>query len=198
MAVTWSWGERVASRWIACGLLVACSDEAPAPLGASAPPSSSVEAPPAPLFRYVMLEQDAKDLDERVAEHARIARAESLIPIVHLSTVWNTGGRLRKHKDDPEVQQALRGVYLIDIDFPSADECTGTCPNAWADVGLLCSTWAQTLYVVDERGRPGAPSATPGKNGPESAAENAEMIAAFRRLYDRGDRERCMGLRHSR
>src|SRR5689334_15737121 len=99
---------------LALVLLAACGEHPPAPPEAAAPSASaSVEAPSAPPFRWVVLEQAAPDLDARVAEHARVARAEALLPTVHLSTTWNTGGTLRQHKDHPEVKRALEGIYLI-------------------------------------------------------------------------------------
>lgn len=184
----------------ACGPSSTAPVEAPAPVEASVPPKPArFERPTGRGFRWVELEHADPDLDVRVAEHARIAREElGLLPIVHIATQWNTGGRLRLHKDAPEVHRALEGIYLIEIRTEEPDCAEDPCRNAWAAVDRMCMTWAPALHIVDARGRPGGLSATAGKSGPRTAQQNAEMLAAFRQAHDEGKRQSCLALHAQR
>jgi hypothetical protein len=123
------------------------------------------------------------DLDALVAHHARTAVSLGLKPIVHIRTHWNSGISLRMHRGERRVQHALRAWYLIEIDMEDYSEATS---NRWGRLDILCG-YAQTLHAVAADGSLSPPSATPGKFGPQTAAENALMLESFRKLSDESE-----------
>ena len=144
---------------------------------------------PSATSRWAIASAEQPDLDRFVARRARDARAMGLRPIVHIRTYWNTGVFLREHMEDPAVVEALRGFYLIEIDFDQT--CLERdCPSVWGSEGL-CGSWAQTFHAVGLDGKPATPSASPGKFGPQTAEENAAMLDDYRALLDRAERDVC-------
>ena len=150
---------------------------------------------PSTASRWVIASAQRPDLDAFVARQARQARALGLRPIVHVRTDWNTGIYLREHRLHPAVVEALRGFFLIEIDWDST--CLERdCPSVWGSGGY-CVSWAQALHAVGPDGKPAPPSATPGKFGPRTAEENAAMLDDYRDLLDRwnlmpvSDRDAC-------
>lgn len=166
-------------RVVLVALLCACTPE-------TAHSQRDKPRAPEPLSRWAIASAQRPDLDAFVARRARDARAMGLRPIVHVRTYWNTGLYLREHMLDPAVVEALRGFYLLEIDWDQA--CLEReCPGVWGSLEF-CGSWAQALHAVGPDGKPALPSASPGKFGPETAEENAAMLDDYRDLLDRWNR----------
>lgn len=100
---------------VSVGWLVACRDEPAMPAETTAAPARSHGAG---ASHWIEQERSGTALDALLAGHARRAAGQGLRPVLYVGASWCQPCKLlAQHRDDPRVASALRGTYMVEIDF---------------------------------------------------------------------------------
>lgn len=153
-----------------------------------APAPSGAPAPRGPSHRYVTGSMRDPRLAPRLAEHARAAARLGLRPVVFVRTTWNAAVTLPSLRPRAEVREALRGWYVIDLEFDG--DCLETdCHHPVFDQ-VMCGTWGPSFHPLDDRGHPGRPIHGGSKGGMGSLIGTLRVLESVRDVltaHDRGD-----------
>lgn len=140
------------ARVVLAALLTSCGDppppSAPASPPAPVPPPADRPTPAAAPASWITLQAVAdRSLEDQLALEIKTARVRKLAPIVYIAAAWcGPCVAIRKLRHDPRLQDALRGVHMIELDV---DEWP------WADLTAQGFTPREvpTFNKVDAAGR---------------------------------------------
>lgn len=107
---------RPVSLLLAGALLAACGSGSTDPAAHGASPDLAPSSP-APTHRWVDAEPGAAPLPTQLQHHCDIARTLGLRPYAELNATWCAPCKaLRRAMDDPAMQEAFAGTYIIGVD----------------------------------------------------------------------------------
>lgn len=134
-------------------LLLACLPPSAEPAQADPAPEAAPatqEAPAAEGLEWVILDPKGAPLSEQLAQHAAKAHEAGRLPVAYLGARWCAPCKVfKKQRNAPEIQAALAGVTLLEIDV---DPWMSQLGDAGVKVAAI-PHW----FPLDAQGKPTGP-----------------------------------------